>query len=170
MTSTTGAGIATGTYTIDTAASRIGFTTAHMFGLGPVAGTFAIRSGTVTLADDPAKCTVTARIDAASFTTDKPRRDKDIRSKRFLHAERYPDLVFESDRLVRDGDRWLLHGRLTVHGLTAPVTLEVHSGTAEPDGCRFRARARIDRYAHHVGPRGIVGRYLNAEFDIVGRS
>jgi polyisoprenoid-binding protein YceI len=77
-------------------------------------------------------------------------------------------VVFVSDRLVLDDSRWLLHGRLTVRGVTAPATLEIVSGTTDIGDCRFHARARIDRYAHRVGPRGIVGRYVDVEFDIVG--
>jgi polyisoprenoid-binding protein YceI len=160
--------VTAGTYTIDAAASRIRFHTTHAFGLGPVDGTFAVRDGTITVADDPARCAVTARVDAASFTTDKPRRDADIRSKRFLHAQEHPDLLFTSGRLTREGDRWMLHGMLTVRGTAAPATLELTAGSADGAGCRFRARTRIDRYAHRVGPRGIIGRYLDVEFDIVG--
>jgi polyisoprenoid-binding protein YceI len=110
---------------------------------------------------------VTARLDAASFTTDKPRRDKDIRSKRFLDAQRFPDMCFASERLAREGDRWLLVGTLTVRGTAAPVTLELVSATSVAGGCRFRARGRVDRYAHRVGPRGILGRYVDVELDIV---
>jgi polyisoprenoid-binding protein YceI len=75
---------------------------------------------------------------------------------------------FVCDRLVRDGDRWLLHGKLTIRGTTAPATLELRSTTTDANGYRFRARARIDRYAYRVGSRGFVGRYVNVEFDIVG--
>ena len=168
MTTDSGTAIAAGTYAIDPAASRIRFTATHSFGLGPVAGTFTVRDGTITVSPDPGRCAVDARVDAASFATDKARRDRDVTSKRFLDAERYPDLLFVSDRLVRDGDRWLLHGALTVRGTTAPVTLEITSGGADPGGCRFQARARIDRYAHRVGPRGIIGRHLDVTFDILG--
>jgi polyisoprenoid-binding protein YceI len=158
----------TGTFAIDAARSRIRFDTSHSFGIGPVHGTFAVRDGTVTLAADPARSTATARVDAASFTTDKPKRDSDVRSKRFLDAHAYPDLLFVSNRLSHDGDRWLLHGTLTARGNPAPVTLEITSAMADTEGCRFSARTRIDRYAHRVGPRGIAGRYLDVELDIVG--
>jgi polyisoprenoid-binding protein YceI len=108
-------------------------------------------------------------VSAASIATGNVRRDKAVWSKRFLHVQEYPDMSFVSGRLVRDGDRWLLHGTLTVRGVTAPVVLELNSAGAEAGGCRFRARARIDRWAHGVGPRGVLGRYLEVEFDVVGR-
>lgn len=167
MIADTGTDIVAGTYAIDATASRIRFTATHGFGLGPVTGTFAVRGGTITVAADPARCAVTASVDAASFTTDKAKRDKDIRSKRFLHTQVHPNMLFVADRLVRGDDRWLLHGNLTVRGTTAPTTLELSSATTDADGCRFRAHARIDRYAYRVGPPAILGRYVDVEFDIV---
>lgn len=168
MTADTGTAITAGSYVIDAASSHIQFTATHAFGLGPVTGTFTVRDGTITIAADPAECSVAARVNAASVTTGKARRNKDIRSKRFLHAREHPDMVFVSDRLTRDGDRWLLQGTLTVRGRTAPATVELSSGITDVRGCRFHARARIDRYAHGVGPRGIVGRYVDVQFDILG--
>ncbi|HLL67693.1 MAG TPA: YceI family protein [Micromonosporaceae bacterium] len=168
MSTDTGTAVAAGVYEINAADSHVRFRTSHSFGVGPVAGTFAMRDGTITVAADPRASTVTARVDAASFTTDKPKRDADVRSKRFLNADEHPELVFTSDRLVRDGDRWLLHGRLTVRGRTAPIVLELDSGTSDVAGCRFRAHARVDRYAFRVGLRGIAARYTDVEFDIVG--
>jgi polyisoprenoid-binding protein YceI len=158
--------VRTGTYVIDTSRSQVRFRTTHAFGLGPVTGTLAVRDGTITVTPEGAE--VTARVAADTFTTDKPRRDADIRSKRFLHADAHPDLLFTGRHVTRDGDRWLLHGRLTVRGTTAPVTLEMESATAGADGCRFRARARVDRYAYKVGIRGIVNRFIDVEFDILG--
>jgi polyisoprenoid-binding protein YceI len=159
---------AAGTYTVDTARSEVRFRATHSFGLGPVTGTLAVRDGTITVAADPADSVVAARVDASSFTTDKPRRDADVRSKRFLHAQAYPDMIFASERLVHDGDRWLLHGRLTVRGTAAPAVLELYSISKDADDLRVRARTRVDRHAHRVGPRGVIGRYLDIELDIVG--
>jgi polyisoprenoid-binding protein YceI len=157
-----------GTYVIDTARSRIGFTATHAFGLGPVTGTCMVRDGTITIAADPAGCTASARVDAASLTTGNARRDKSVRSKRFLCVQEYPDMLFVSGRLARDGNRRVLHGVLTVRGVAAPAALELGSAEAGAGGARFRARARIDRRAYGAGPRGMLGRYVEVEFDIAG--
>ncbi len=168
MTADIGAAVTAGTYAIDTARSRIRFTATHAFGIGPVTGTCMVRDGTITIASDPAGCAASARMDAASLTTGNARRDKSVWSKGFLHVQEHPDMLFVSGRLARDGDRWLLHGKLTVRGTTAPTGLELSSAGADTGGCRFHARARIDRQAYGVGPRGILGRYLEVEFDVVG--
>jgi polyisoprenoid-binding protein YceI len=162
--------LATGTYTFEPTRSAVRFRTNHGLGLGPVAGTFALRDGTISVDADLARSRATARIDAASFTTDKPRRDADIRSKRFLHADAHPDLVFTSDRLAEEPDGWRLYGTLTVRGTSAPVVVELASTVADPDfpgSVRFQATARVDRHAYRVGPRGFLARYVDVEFDLL---
>jgi polyisoprenoid-binding protein YceI len=67
--------VAPGTYRIDAEASRIGFKTRHMFGLGPVKGTFALTTGEITVADVPERSSVQATASAASFNTRNPLRD-----------------------------------------------------------------------------------------------
>jgi polyisoprenoid-binding protein YceI len=169
MTTDIGAAVTVGTYAIDTDRSRIRFTATHAFGLGPVTGTCAVRDGTITIASDPAGCAASARVDAASIATGNVRRDQAVQAKRFLDVREYPDMLFVSERVAGDGDCWVLHGTLTVRGVAAPVALELSSAGAEAGGCRFRARARIDRGAHGVGPRGVLGRYLEVEVDVAGR-
>lgn len=168
MTADISMAITAGTYVIDPGRSQVRFTATHALGLGPVTGTCAVRDETITAAPDPGSCAVSARLDAASLSTDEARRDKSIRSKRFLDVQEYPDMLFVSDRLTRDGDGWLLGGQLTVRGAAAPAALAVSTAGGDASGCRFRARAHIDRRAHGVGPRGLIGRYLDLELDVAG--
>jgi polyisoprenoid-binding protein YceI len=71
---------AAGIYQLDPAASTVTFATRHMFGLAPVKGTFRLVSGQITIADPVTSSTVSAVIDAASFATGNPQRDKDVKS------------------------------------------------------------------------------------------
>jgi polyisoprenoid-binding protein YceI len=152
-----------GTYRIDTARSAVRFTARHGFGLGPVPGTFTVRDGTVQVDGEPRRSRVSATMDTASFRTDKPKRDTDIRGKRFLDTGRYPDMTFVSTAL--DGDT--LDGELTVHGVTAPVSLTVTTPVATADGWTCRATGRIDRYAFGVtAGKGIIARYLDVEIEL----
>jgi polyisoprenoid-binding protein YceI len=68
----------------DAAHSSVRLTATRTFGLKPVDATVAVRSGTVMVGTRPEQSTVSADLDAAGFTTDDPRRDKDVRGKRFL--------------------------------------------------------------------------------------
>jgi polyisoprenoid-binding protein YceI len=83
---------ATGTYRIDPASSSVSFTTRHMFGLGAVNGTFGVVSGEVTIADPVTASTARAVIDAASFSSGHPQRDKDVKSANLLHVQEHPHI------------------------------------------------------------------------------
>jgi polyisoprenoid-binding protein YceI len=162
MTTPIAAGLRPGTYLVDAGRSSVRFTATHVFGLGPVAGTFAVRDGTIRIDDKPDRCAVSATVDSASFRTDKPKRDADIIAN-FLHSDRYPDLAFRSTGV--DGGR--LHGTMTVHGRTAPVRFELAQAEPVDGGCRFLATARVDRYAFGVTRgRGIVGRYVDVTVEV----
>lgn len=152
-----------GTYTIDPARSEIRFTATHVFGLKPVAGTMAIRSGTVTVAAEPRRSTVSAEIDATSWRTDDARRDKDVRGKRFLDVERHPAIGFRSTRVVHGAGGWQVVGELSVRGGCCEVTLALTD--IGPD--RFTATGRVDRVAAGVaGGRAIIGRHLDVSLTV----
>jgi polyisoprenoid-binding protein YceI len=159
MTATmTTADVRAGLYRIDTARSEISFRATGLFGL-PVRGTFAIREGTVNLAEHLADSTVRAVVDLASFASHNRRRDADVKSRRFLDVERYPDLFFDG-RAVGDGH--LVEGVLDRHGTSAPCTLRLVSAERAPSGYEVVATARVNRHALGVtGGKGIVGRYLD---------
>jgi hypothetical protein len=57
-----------GRYEIDTSCSAVTFRTRHLFGLAPVRGSFAIRAGTVDVAEPLAGSSVYVQIDPASTT------------------------------------------------------------------------------------------------------
>ena len=135
-----------GRYTLDAVRSLVTLRT-RLFGLHALSATMYIADGLIDL--DPAvpRATVTATISAASFSTDNPRRDNDIRSPRFLHAGKYPEFSYRADALSQDDGRWALAGELTVRDVTRPVTLEIDSVERSGRGFRAHATARIDRVA-----------------------
>jgi polyisoprenoid-binding protein YceI len=137
---------AAGRYTLDPARSSLTLRT-RLFGLHSLSAAMYVADGQLDL--DPAvpRATVTAAISAASFSTDNPRRDNDIRSPRFLHAGKYPDLGYRAGALSQDNGRWTLAGQLTVRDMTRPVTLEIDSVERAGKGFRAHATARIDRVA-----------------------
>ena len=56
-----------GRYDIDTTCSAVTFRTGHLFGLAPVRGSFAIRTGTITITEPLADSSIHAEIDPGSF-------------------------------------------------------------------------------------------------------
>jgi polyisoprenoid-binding protein YceI len=165
MTTVRTSRVAPGTYRLVPERCTVRFQTAHAFGLGPVHGTFAVQDGVIVVALNYTDSRVTVSLDPASFTTDKPRRDKQIRSKAFLDVQRYPSMFFVSTELSPD---LVVSGTLTAHGTTAPVTLTITSVQAGADGLRCRATARLDRYTFGVTTgRGLIVRYVDVELDVL---
>lgn len=161
-TSTAAAALKPGTYRIDTVRSTVRFTARGMFGLVPVAGTFQLRHGSVTVAPDLADSSVTAVIDAGSVNTANERRDKDLRSARFLDTTRYPEIAFAGDT-VRDGE---VTGVLRAHGESRRIAL-APSAEVTAGACHFTATIRIDRYAFGLtGGKGFVSRHTDVELDV----
>lgn len=147
-----------GRYEIDPGGSTVTFRTRHVFGLLPVSGGFAIRSGTVDIAEPLDGSGVRAEIDAASFSTGSRQRDTAVRSPRFLDADRHPLITFTADRL----DGTVLPGTLTVCGIARPVSLTIEESTSSAGAFSAVATTRIDRTAFGVtASPGMAGRHLD---------
>lgn len=154
-----------GHYEIDAGHSRVTFATRHLFGLGRVSGSFAIRRGTLDIADPVATSAVHAEIETASFRTNSGQRDRSVLSSRFLDPAGHPVMTFRSDRIDAEGQ--VLSGTLTVRGVTRPVTLTVTR--CEVSGRTFTARAaaRVDRTEFGVtAARGLAARHLDLTVEV----
>lgn len=151
-------------WNVDHPHSEINFKVTHF--LTPVSGTF--RSYDVDLHYDretPENSSVEVRIDVSSIDTRNEDRDAHLMSADFFDAEKYPEMVFESDWVERLGPNELVaHGRLTIKGRTRkldlPITiLGVKDVPAEVGdrlgGIRqvasFQSEIRIDRREFEVG-------------------
>jgi polyisoprenoid-binding protein YceI len=164
---TTSLDLKPGTYTIDLTRSTCTLTAGHAFGLKPVTATMAIHGGTVTIGADPARSSASARLDAASFRSDDPRRDKDIRGKRFLAVADHPVIAFRSTACLRTDDGWQLTGVLSVRGTDSEVTLSLDPIEPTADGYHCTARCTLDRVTAGVkAGRGIIARPVHLVLDV----
>ncbi len=147
-----------GRYEIDPTRSAVTFRTRHLFGLAPVHGTFAIRSGTVDVAEPLADSDIRVEIATSSFHTGNRQRDDVVRSSRFLDADRHPAITFVGGRV----DASTLRGTLTVGGVARPVSLAIEHSSVSPRAFTVRATTRIDRTDFGVtASRGLAGRRLD---------
>jgi polyisoprenoid-binding protein YceI len=154
-----------GHYDIDPARSRVTFATRHLFGLGPVKGSFAIRGGTADVAEPIAASAFYVEIETASFRTGNRERDRSVLSARFLDPDGHPVMIFRSDR-IEAGDQ-VLTGTLTVRGTTRPVTLAVISCEVSRGSFTARATTRIDRTEFGItAARGLAARYLDLTVEV----
>ncbi|MGH3153839.1 MAG: YceI family protein, partial [Streptosporangiaceae bacterium] len=152
-----------GRYENDTSCSAVTFRTRHLFGLAPVRGRFAVRAGTVDVAEPLAGSSVYVRIDPASFRTGNGQRDDRVRSERLLDVVRYPVITFRSEGV----DGQALTGTLTVRNVTMPVTLSIEGTAVQAGWFDARASTRIDRTEFGVTAyRGLAGRYLDLTIEV----
>ncbi|MFJ8386469.1 YceI family protein [Streptomyces sp. NPDC094438] len=152
-----------GRYEIDPGASTVTFTTRHVFGLLPVHGSFAVRSGTVDITEPLTGSRVHAVIDPASFHTGSRRRDTAVCSARFLDTARHPSMTYTADRL----DGTSITGMLTVCGVAQPVTLSIEKSASSAGAFTARATTRIDRTRFGVtAARGMAGRHLDVRIEV----
>jgi len=116
--------IADGTWTVDSAHSKLNFTVTHMM-VSDVEGTFKNFKATVTTSkDDFSDAVVDLTADVASINTDNDQRDGHLKSPDFFEAAKYPTLTFKSTSFKKVDDKnYKVSGNLTMHGVTKPITL-----------------------------------------------
>ncbi|MCC3859843.1 YceI family protein [Pseudemcibacter aquimaris] len=90
--------------------------------------------------ENPAASSVTVDIDVRSVNTNHAIRDKHISEERFLNVENHPSGRFESTRIEVTGDKTgLIHGNLTLNGVTKEITLDAkHIGGGDDPWGGFR--------------------------------
>ena len=114
-----------GSWKIDPVHSFVTFRVWHQavsFARGIAAGP----KGVITIAPDLLDSSVRASIDASSLTTLHPLRDAKMRGSELLDVDRFPSIDFVSTGLWATGEHYYeLGGRLTLHGLTKDVSLDL---------------------------------------------
>jgi polyisoprenoid-binding protein YceI len=132
MSVTTRTVLPTGTWTVDPAHSNVEFSVKHL-GIATVRGAFNEFEGSFEVGDDGyARARGTVR--TASIDTNEDKRDAHLRSEDFFHAEVHPELSFESTEIrALDEDSFLIHGDLTMRGVTKPIVLEAELQGTEID-------------------------------------
>jgi len=112
------------TWTIDAAHTSVTFAVKYMM-LSTVRGTFADVEGTIEFDEEhPERSSVVTHIGTASINTGAAQRDAHLRSTDFFDVERYPTITFRSTTIEPRGDRWAIHGELTIRDVTRPGVLD----------------------------------------------
>ena len=119
---------------IDSSHSSIHFSVRHLM-IAKVRGQFSRWTGTLEVPEgDFRKAGLTVTIDAASIDTGVADRDAHLRSADFFDVEKYPELTFKAAGTKHEaGNRFELHGLLTIKGVTQPVTLMVEEAGRATD-------------------------------------
>jgi polyisoprenoid-binding protein YceI len=115
-TITTEQAIPTGTWTLDTVHSSVGYAVRHS-GVSLFKGT--VDSFDAELGDG----TLRGSADVSSVTVNDENLQGHLLSPDFFDAERTPRVFFESTSIRRDGDELTVEGELEIRGARQPITL-----------------------------------------------
>ena len=114
-------------YKVDEDHTTVGFRIRHLFTY--VEGRFNEFEGEFVFdPNDLSSTKVKGTVDVGSIDTNVEERDKHLRSKDFFDAEKYPKIEFESTGVIdvdKEKNTGKLSGKLTIHGVTKPVVLDV---------------------------------------------
>jgi polyisoprenoid-binding protein YceI len=139
-----------GDWQLDPVHTSVEFVARHLM-VSKVRGRFTQVSGAIHISEDPSESWVEVEINPASLDTGDEQRDAHLRSPDFFGVERYPQITFRSTKIEGSSPaRFVVHGDLTVQGVTRPVILaaEYHGWTTDPWGGRrtgFSATTEVDR-------------------------
>ena len=112
-------------YEIDPEHLTIGFLVEHV-GFAKVFGMFRDARGGFTFDEETSTISdVRVVVQTASVFTGVDARDQHLKSGDFLDVETFPEMIFEADRSVLENCKGTLTGRLTILGVTKPLTLSV---------------------------------------------
>ena len=111
------------TYMIDKVHSMANFKIRHLF--SKVSGTFSDVTGTIWIdRGNLEKSKVEATINVYSVDTNHKKRDTHLRSKDFFAVEKYALIRFVTTSVEASGqNEGIMHGKLTIHGVTRSVKL-----------------------------------------------
>ena len=142
-------------YQVDTAHSSLNFTVEHL-GLSEINGRFTDFTGTLNFTPGTNDGSVEFIAQATSINTDVEKRDEHLRSADFFDVAKYPTLSFKSTKVTHlSEDRYQVDGKLTIHGVTKPVTTSVRIvGPKEAMGAQkigFRTTFKVNRIDYKVG-------------------
>jgi polyisoprenoid-binding protein YceI len=150
------------TWEIDPTHSHVSFAT-RVMSVSTTRGRFNALRGRLHIDEQhPANSWVDAQVEATSIDTRNRLRDAHLRSAAFFDVKKYSTITFTSTNVEHAaGHNYRVTGNLTLHGVTRPITLDVHyRGQSSMMGMRtgIRALATINRRDFGLG-QGVAVRF-----------
>jgi polyisoprenoid-binding protein YceI len=111
---------------LDPTHSELGFKIRHLM-ITNVSGSitnFNVKAETK--GDDFTTATINVTADMSSISTNNTQRDAHLRNSDFFEVDQHPEMKFASTRVEQvDSNTFVLHGNLTLKGITKPAQLNV---------------------------------------------
>ncbi|GAA3534997.1 YceI family protein [Nonomuraea rosea] len=158
-----------GPWTLDPAHCTIAATAQHL-GLSTVRGRFRQFAGRIEVGSTPEDSAVSADIAAASIDTGNATRDDHLRSADFLSVASYPMISYRGAGLTPAGpDRWIVHGMLTLAGVSRPVDLDLaYLGTGPDPWGGLRAAFHAETELHREDFAMTYNQVVRAGVNLIG--
>ncbi len=110
-------------YSIDNAHSGIWFSVKHMMVTNTKGQFKDYAVGLIYDAKDLSKSSVKVAIKAESIDTTNAKRDDHLRGSDFFEVSKFPEITFESTKIVKQGLSYEAAGKLTIKGVTKDVKI-----------------------------------------------
>jgi polyisoprenoid-binding protein YceI len=122
------------TWALDPTHSELQFKVKHLM-ITTVTGSFKTFTATVeTEGDDFGSAKIDFSAEVASIDSGNEQRDGHLKSADFFEVEKYPALTFSSTKLEKkDEENYILHGDLTIKGISKPVSITTEFGGIAKD-------------------------------------
>ena len=120
---------------------------------------------------------ITIDIDVASIDTGIEARNNHLKSPDFFDAAKYPKITFTSNKAWKDGDKVMVAGTLTMHGVSKVMTIAFDpafgKNGAGTDTWRYEGEFKISRKDFGVGTADIGAKIslkdeVNVDIMLVG--
>jgi len=140
------------TWVLDPTHSELQFKIKHLM-ISTVTGQFNQFKATVeTEGDDFATAKVHFQAKVSSISTNNEQRDAHLKNGDFFDAEKYPEIIFEGQKMEKKGDdEYKLYGTITMRGVSKQLVLDVEFGGITKDPWSnmrtgFSVSGKINRY------------------------
>ena len=119
------AAVQAGTYAVDARHTQVTFTLSH-FGFTDYSGALGGATGSLSLdSQRPSSSKLTVSVPVGSLVSTVPALDAELKGPQFLDAAKFSDAQFAADRITVTGKgRATIVGKLTLHGVSQPLTLD----------------------------------------------
>lgn len=139
-------------YSVDANHSTVGFSVPILDGISSVRGKFTDFSVDINF-DETAitKSSVRATIKATSIDTGIEARDKHLRTADFFDVEKYPEITFQSTKIVKKGKNFIALGTFTMHGVSKEISIpfvstgKFYNQITKKNLLGFSAKLQLDR-------------------------
>ncbi len=139
-------------YVVEPNHSSIGFSIPIAGGVSRVTGKFTQFLITLDYVDSNlSKSSFRAEIKVGSINTGIERRDNHLKRPDFFDAEKFPEIIFQSNTIKKTEDGYLVNGELTMHGITKSIEIPLEFKGSVDRYLAFEAKSSLLRSDYEVG-------------------